>query len=1211
MSLPLERLEGKYEILTKLGEGGMGAVYKVRHVLLDEIRVVKVMRSALAGDQDLKARFLREARVATHLRHPNIAQLYDFTIDDDGTAYIVLEFIDGLTLEELLERHGPPPIGFALQACRQSLRALDYLHRQQFVHRDVSPDNLMLSRDVDGRPLIKLIDLGIAKTLEADGGGLTATGMFLGKVRYTSPEQLGTTVELDGRSDVYSFGIVLYELLTGQCPIEGTNPSAIIAGHLFRPPRPFDETDRDGRVPPELREIVMHALAKSREDRIRSARAFSQRLGRLQSQFPLSEEEAKGILDRLFAAVVPEPSDDSSVGTQDRLNEQFGAHPTPPYGENEATVSIAGRQTALREQDGGRRIPDAERGSKEARQVEMLIAGARKLAELGQDEAAKQQLEALRAIDPGNADLLALLREVEGREAERREAERAASVARAAERIGAEIEATRFQSAEHLLADAIATYGTADAFVELRQRLDRRIEESRRERVVQLLEEASRLGEAGRYDDALNELERVLQLDPGNRTAQTRIASFRDALERQVLERRRQEAAQEIEGFLEQGELDEAQRRLEGAVANLGAEGLLAELRQRLDELRCLQRLESLLLESRQSSERDDHRRAVEILEEAAQLAPGHAQVRELLDQGRRALERQEQERRLRAAVSEIEALLDAGDLEPAKRLLMGSIEEHGEADDLVRARRRLESARKLAAASAGIEEAIQGERWDEARKLLAGAKKKFRGEAVLAELGKRLEDEERRSVERAAKVLLDQARRKFGEEDFEAALADLRQAAELAPGNRDGQRLSGKVEKALEREKEKRQRALAIDQARVEITGLIDDGRLDEAGERLRAVKSLGKDPELTKLRRRLRQEEGRRKQQQKFETVLAEARKLYEARCFEAALKELEQARRIDGEDPRAAELGKRIEQAHARERAELAVEKTKIGEPDADATVRLDADRTVRLGAEGAALPDAEGTVRLDVDRTAPLDMDRTVQLRREPESRKEIRQATETRRAAAAPAEAKPREAPEPLPTTEPAVEPESGAATPAKSAAVTRLMPATPAETVAAAPSKPAWARIALPLAAACLLVFSLSFFLARSRMSEPTTAGTTAKVEPTAPPAIGLEPPPQPAARIDPAPAAVAPGTLVLTAIPWGQVTSIRDGGGQAHTLPADVYTPLMLSLPPGEYVIELRNEKSRQPATLTVRIESGREISELATFTEVSVDEFFASLGW
>jgi serine/threonine-protein kinase len=300
LALLNEQIDGKYEILGKLREGGMGAIYKVRHRLLDEVRVVKVIRSQQADAVGEAAdRFLAEARSAIKLRHPNVAVLHDFAVTGDGQAFIVMEYIDGWNLLEVLSGFGPPPISLTLEIARQSLKALGYLHRHKIVHRDVSPDNLMLTRDVDGHPLVKLIDLGIAKSL-GGASGLTTTGVFLGKPRYGSPERFGGGA-WDERSDLYSFGVVLYELLTGRAPVTGSEPAALMAGHLFRPPLDFAETDPQGRVPPELREVALQALAKKPEDRIASAEAFIWALTMLQDRFPLTRED----LDQVWEVLLP------------------------------------------------------------------------------------------------------------------------------------------------------------------------------------------------------------------------------------------------------------------------------------------------------------------------------------------------------------------------------------------------------------------------------------------------------------------------------------------------------------------------------------------------------------------------------------------------------------------------------------------------------------------------------------------------------------------------------------------------------------------------------------------------------------------------------------------------------------------------------------------------------------------------------------------
>ncbi len=349
MQLPGTLIEGKYEILGKIREGGMGTIYRVRHRLLDEIRVVKVLKPQALSNEEMKRRFVEEARTATRLKHPNIGTIHDFALDEKGKAYLVMEFIDGVNLADLLKQQGPPGIALSLEVAHQALLALGYLHRKNVVHRDIAPDNLMLTHDEDRKPVVKLIDLGIAKTLDRPGE-MTSTGVFLGKLKYASPEQFGSLPsgeKLDGRCDLYALGVVLYELLTGVHPFVGQSPSELLRAHLFDPPLAFSRTDPDGKVPPEVREALGKALQKRREDRFGSAEEFDREIVLFQQRFshPDDLDDTAQIISKLrgIAPSVSEPT----PSVQDRLDRQFLAASTPhpsrdtvlrPVGEEKTEV---------------------------------------------------------------------------------------------------------------------------------------------------------------------------------------------------------------------------------------------------------------------------------------------------------------------------------------------------------------------------------------------------------------------------------------------------------------------------------------------------------------------------------------------------------------------------------------------------------------------------------------------------------------------------------------------------------------------------------------------------------------------------------------------------------------------------------------------------------------------------------------------------------
>ena len=270
-------LDGKYEILERIGAGGMGEVFKARHLHLNVFRCIKVMKQSLLADSGYRARFLREARLATQIHHPNVAVVHDFFVGEGGN-YMVTEFIDGTTVRQWSAEHGPVPVALAADIACQVLDGLDHIHRRGLLHRDISPDNVMLHHDADGRLVAKIIDLGIAKDVNTASGETTQAGVLIGNPRYMSPEQLGLMGEdeaIDGRTDVYSVGVVLYEMLVGVPPFASETPHGYIMKRLTESPARFAEVNAAVNVPVAIEEVVLKALERDRARRYRDARELA------------------------------------------------------------------------------------------------------------------------------------------------------------------------------------------------------------------------------------------------------------------------------------------------------------------------------------------------------------------------------------------------------------------------------------------------------------------------------------------------------------------------------------------------------------------------------------------------------------------------------------------------------------------------------------------------------------------------------------------------------------------------------------------------------------------------------------------------------------------------------------------------------------------------------------------------------------------------
>jgi hypothetical protein len=271
-------LAGRYRLVKLLGWGAMGAVYVGEHLKIGRRDAIKVLRGSLARDPETVARFARGARNASAIRHVNVCTVYDFSDTSEGLQFLAMELVDGESLTGLLEREGPLPVERAARIAIQAASALEAAHDLGIVHRDMKPDNIMITRDRDGADLAKVVDFDIAKgSAEGEEKGVTRLGFVVGTPEYMSPEQL-TGDPLDGRSDLYSLALVFFRMITGDLPYRNRSTQELMVDRLTRDPMKLSEVASGTHFPPSVQAFMDRALARERENRQADARQFAREL---------------------------------------------------------------------------------------------------------------------------------------------------------------------------------------------------------------------------------------------------------------------------------------------------------------------------------------------------------------------------------------------------------------------------------------------------------------------------------------------------------------------------------------------------------------------------------------------------------------------------------------------------------------------------------------------------------------------------------------------------------------------------------------------------------------------------------------------------------------------------------------------------------------------------------------------------------------------
>jgi serine/threonine-protein kinase len=273
---PGDVLAGKYRVERELGVGGMGIVVAARHLDLDQLVAVKLMLQNKGGNVEGQKRFVREARAAARLRSQHVGRVLDVGTLENGTPYMVMEYLEGRDLASLLESRGTLEVGEAVEYVLQVCEAVAEAHTAGIVHRDLKPANLFLTERPDGSPCVKVLDFGVSKVL-GDEGKLTTDRQALGSPLYMSPEQMNSSAQVDARSDIWAMGIILYELLAGKTPFHAEGIQQLCMRVMFGPPIPLGDY-RPG-IPPSLEAVILQCLEKERDRRWPHIAAFAAALG--------------------------------------------------------------------------------------------------------------------------------------------------------------------------------------------------------------------------------------------------------------------------------------------------------------------------------------------------------------------------------------------------------------------------------------------------------------------------------------------------------------------------------------------------------------------------------------------------------------------------------------------------------------------------------------------------------------------------------------------------------------------------------------------------------------------------------------------------------------------------------------------------------------------------------------------------------------------
>jgi len=731
---------GKYDVIEILGKGGMGVVYKAMDNLIERVVAIKMMTGGFAENPDLLKRFYREAKSTGMLQHPNIVIVYDLG-DHEGNPYLVMEFLDGEPLDKIIATHREvsmvEKLGYIIQACN----GLGYAHQRGIVHRDIKPANLMVLKDGN----CKIVDFGIARIGD---NSMTRTGQVVGTITYMSPEQINAQV-VDGRTDIFSAGVMLYELLTGTVPFDGKDTASTLLKIIHEPPPPLSNFIKN--YPPELDTVINKALAKDREERYSTAEDFAFDLSRVQEQLKrllVSEyvDRAKSSIEKADLAKAKEilqlvlkvdtqhaVAKELMQEVQQRLQrqvrgeqiKQLRANAEEALSQKSYVDALAYAEQALTLDKSNTELINLRDQVLAAKTRKEKLDNAMRRADTAQqngdlEAAAKAAAEAL-AVDPDNTQVKSLHSSIMKELAERSRQKQLQGLLDEARR---DISQRKFTAAFEVLKQAEVIDATSPEVAALMNLASSgRDQEARRKELERFNTEIEDALSREDFQAAQAKLEQALQKypsDPGLVKLRALAEKQREAGERKRFVDEQMAAARKL---LDAGKAAEAQVILDKASQKYPGEARLRSLLTLVRDSAEQEKTEKLKAEyiqkANEARRKKDFDGAVRILETAAGQIEGSAEIQELLQLTREEATSFVQRKKVDAAAEEAQRLISEEEYEQAVAVLEATLKQAPNEEIkvlLADAKQRVtEFAKKVETAVTRAKRFVEARKFDEA----------------------------------------------------------------------------------------------------------------------------------------------------------------------------------------------------------------------------------------------------------------------------------------------------------------------------------------------------------------------------------------------------------------------------------------------------------------------------------------------------------------